>query len=37
MAVDGKPNKKIIQGIWFEIVLGAANVFGLVHTLVWKF
>ncbi|WP_282162163.1 DUF4345 domain-containing protein [Ulvibacterium marinum] len=34
MAVDGKPNKKIIQGIWFEIVLGAANVFSLVNTWV---
>ncbi len=34
MAVDGKPNKKIIQGIWFEIVLGIANVFGLVNALV---
>lgn len=27
MSVDRKPNKKIIQGIVFEIVLGAANVF----------
>ncbi|WP_425236099.1 DUF4345 domain-containing protein [Ulvibacterium sp.] len=34
MAVDGKPNKKIIQGIWFEIVLGIANVFGSVNTWV---
>ncbi len=34
MAADGRPNKQIIQGIWFEVVLGAANVFGLVNTLV---
>ncbi|WP_422081434.1 DUF4345 domain-containing protein [Ulvibacterium sp.] len=34
MAIDGKPNKKIIQGIRFEMVLGTANVFGLVNTLV---
>lgn len=34
MAADGKPNKQLIQGIWFEIVLGAANVFGLVNTVV---
>ena len=32
-AVDGKPNKKIIQGIWFELVLGTANVIGLVYAL----
>ncbi|WP_430966713.1 DUF4345 family protein [Spongiimicrobium sp. 2-473A-2-J] len=34
MAADGKPNKQLIQGIWFEVILGAANVFGLVNTLV---
>ncbi|MCG8332813.1 MAG: DUF4345 domain-containing protein [Chitinophagales bacterium] len=33
-AVDGKPNKQINQGILFELVLGAANVFGMVNTLV---
>ncbi len=32
--VDGKPNKKITQGIWFELVLGAANMFGVVNSLV---
>lgn len=32
--VDGKPNKLIIQGLISEIVLGAANVFCLVTTLV---
>jgi len=34
IAVDGKPNKQITQGIWFELVLGAANIFGLVNTMV---
>ncbi len=34
IAVDGKPNKQITQGIWFELVLGATNIFGLVNTLV---
>ncbi|MEK6153903.1 DUF4345 family protein [Flavobacteriaceae bacterium 3-367] len=34
MAADGRPNKQLIQGLWFEVVLGAANVFGLVNTLV---
>ena len=33
IAVDGKPNKLITQGIMFELVLGAANIFGLVNTL----
>lgn len=32
--VDGKPNKQLIQGIFFELVLGAANIFGLVQTLI---
>ena len=30
---DGKPNNQIIQGIVFELVLGAANVFGLITLL----
>ncbi len=29
MSKDGKPNKKITQGIIFELVLGLVNVFGL--------
>lgn len=32
--LDGKPNKLIIQGLITEIVLGAANVFCLVTSLV---
>lgn len=32
--VDGKPNKQLIQGLFFELVLGVANVFCLVQTLV---
>lgn len=32
MAADGKPNKQITQGIVFEIILGAANLFGLVNS-----
>ncbi|HAS41918.1 MAG TPA: hypothetical protein DCS93_15665 [Microscillaceae bacterium] len=31
---DGKPSQQISQGIVFEFVLGAANVFGLISTLV---
>ena len=34
IALDGKPNKLLIQGLIVEIVLGAANVFCLVNTLV---
>ena len=34
IAVDGKPNKQILQGIVFEIVLGGANIFALVQTLI---
>lgn len=34
ISVDGKPNKQISQGIWFEVILGAANIFGLVQTLI---
>ena len=30
MAVDGKPNKQLIQGIVFELIFGAANVFGIL-------
>ncbi len=33
MGVDRKPNKQIIQGIVFELVLGAANAFCLVNVL----
>ena len=34
MNSDGKPNKQIVQGMVFELVLGAANVFGLINTWV---
>ena len=34
IALDGKPNKLLIQGLIVEIVLGAANVFCLITTLV---
>ena len=34
IALDGKPNKLLIQGLISEIVLGAANIFCLVNTLV---
>jgi len=34
IALDGKPNKLLIQGLISEIVLGAANVFCLVTSLV---
>lgn len=30
---DGKPNKQIFQGIVFEIILGGANLFGLLNLL----
>lgn len=33
IGVDGKPNKQIIQGITFELVLGGANVFGVITML----
>jgi len=33
MNLDGKPNKKIIQGLGSELVLGAANAFCLAMTL----
>jgi len=32
--IDGKPNKLIIQGLIFELVFGAANIFCLVNTMV---
>ena len=32
--LDGKPNKLIVQGLISELVLGAANIFCLVNTLV---
>lgn len=31
--IDGKPNKQIIQGLIFELVLGMANIFGLFLVL----
>ncbi|MFS4455189.1 DUF4345 domain-containing protein [Maribacter sp. 2304DJ31-5] len=31
LKVDGKPSKQITQGILFELVLGAANVFCLLN------
>ena len=31
LKADGKPSKQITQGISFELVLGAANVFGLIN------
>lgn len=33
VAVDGKPNKLIVQGLISELVLGGANAFCLVSTL----
>ena len=30
---DGKPNKQLMQGIGFEIVLGSLNVIGLISCL----
>ena len=32
-AVDGKPNKQLIQGLFTEIILGAINIFCLVTFL----
>lgn len=34
MRVDGQPNKKLIQGLIFELVFGALNIFCLVTTLI---
>lgn len=31
MATDGQPNKMIVQGLMFELVLGAANIFCLLN------
>ena len=31
LKTDGKPNKQITQGILFELVLGAANIFCLIN------
>lgn len=31
LKADGKPNKQIIQGILFELILGVANVFCLLY------
>ncbi len=33
LRLDGKPNKMIIQGLISELVLGAANIIGLVYAL----
>ena len=33
ITADGKPNKQIMQGIMFELVLGSANIFCVVSTL----
>ncbi len=33
IAVDGKPNKQIVSGLIFELVLGAANAFCLASAL----
>ena len=34
IGLDGKPNKLIVQGLVSELVLGAANIFCLITTLV---
>ena len=34
MSADGKPNKKIAQGLIFELVLGAANLFMLLQNTI---
>ena len=34
IGLDGKPNKKIVQGLISELVLGAANVFCLLNILI---
>lgn len=31
--LDGKPNKMLVQGLIFELIFGAANVFCLVNAL----
>jgi len=32
ISIDGKPNKLLIQGLIFELVLGSANIFCLITT-----
>ncbi len=34
IGLDGKPNKQIVQGVIFELVLGSGNIFCLVNALV---
>jgi len=34
IGLDGKPNKQIVQGLISELVLGAANIFCLINSLV---
>ena len=34
MGLDGRPNKLLVQGLVFELVLGGLNIFGLVNHLV---
>ena len=34
IGLDGKPNKKIVQGLISELILGAANVFCLLNILI---
>lgn len=34
IATDGKPNKQLIQGLVFELVLGSASAFCLITTLI---
>ncbi len=34
MSVDGKPNKLLVQGLIFELVFGALNIFCLINALV---
>lgn len=33
MGVDGKPNSKLVQGLIFELVFGAANAFCFFNTI----
>jgi len=33
LGIDGKPNKQIIQGLVFELVFGALNIFCLISIL----
>ncbi len=33
IVTDGKPNKKIIQGLFSELILGGANLFCLINIL----